>query len=46
MLEAAEKFSSTLVGFFQPKVLAGRRVMITAGPTFEAHRPGARPDQR
>ena len=24
-----------LIAFFQPKVLAGRRVLITAGPTFE-----------
>lgn len=35
MLEAAE-LHDAVVGFFQPKVLAGRRVMITAGPTFEA----------
>jgi phosphopantothenoylcysteine decarboxylase/phosphopantothenate--cysteine ligase len=35
MLEAAELFEA-VAGFFQPKVLAGRRVMITAGPTFEA----------
>jgi phosphopantothenoylcysteine decarboxylase/phosphopantothenate--cysteine ligase len=35
MLEAAE-ILETLAGFFQPKVLAGRRVMLTAGPTFEA----------
>jgi phosphopantothenoylcysteine decarboxylase / phosphopantothenate---cysteine ligase len=25
-----------VIAFFQPKVLAGRRVLITAGPTFEA----------
>ena len=25
-----------LVAFFQPKLLAGKRVLITAGPTFEA----------
>lgn len=25
-----------LVGFFRPKVLAGRKVVLTAGPTFEA----------
>ncbi len=35
MLEAAELFDA-VVGFFQPKVLAGRRVLLTAGPTFEA----------
>ncbi|MGA1328431.1 MAG: phosphopantothenoylcysteine decarboxylase, partial [Rubrivivax sp.] len=25
-----------VIAFFQPKVLAGRRVLVTAGPTFEA----------
>ena len=25
-----------MVAFFQPKLLAGKRVLITAGPTFEA----------
>jgi phosphopantothenoylcysteine decarboxylase / phosphopantothenate---cysteine ligase len=35
MLEAQEIFA-TLVAFFQPKLLAGRRVLLTAGPTFEA----------
>ena len=34
MLEAAELFDE-LVAFFQPKRLAGRRVLLTAGPTFE-----------
>lgn len=34
MLEPAE-IHEAVVGFFQPKVLAGRRVMLTAGPTFE-----------
>jgi phosphopantothenoylcysteine decarboxylase/phosphopantothenate--cysteine ligase len=34
MLEAQE-LCEALVAFFQPKVLAGRRVLITAGPTFE-----------
>lgn len=34
MLEPAELLAD-LVAFFQPKVLAGRRVLITAGPTFE-----------
>ncbi len=31
-----EEIHDALVGFFQPKVLAGRRVLMTAGPTFEA----------
>jgi len=35
MLEAAELLEE-LIASFQPKVLAGKRVMITAGPTFEA----------
>jgi len=35
MLEAQEIFAA-LVAFFQPKLLAGRRVLLTAGPTFEA----------
>jgi phosphopantothenoylcysteine decarboxylase / phosphopantothenate---cysteine ligase len=35
MLEAAE-LCDDLIAFFQPKLLAGRRVLITAGPTFEA----------
>ncbi|RZI66906.1 MAG: bifunctional phosphopantothenoylcysteine decarboxylase/phosphopantothenate--cysteine ligase CoaBC, partial [Variovorax sp.] len=35
MLEPHELLDD-LVAFFQPKVLAGRRVVITAGPTFEA----------
>ncbi len=35
MLEAVE-IHDALVGFFQPKVLAGRSVLLTAGPTFEA----------
>jgi phosphopantothenoylcysteine decarboxylase/phosphopantothenate--cysteine ligase len=35
MLEAAD-IEDAVVGFFQPKVLAGRRVLLTAGPTFEA----------
>ena len=35
MLEAVE-LCDALLGFFQPKVLAGKRVLITAGPTFEA----------
>ncbi len=34
MLEAAELFEE-LVAFFQPKLLAGRKVLISAGPTFE-----------
>jgi phosphopantothenoylcysteine decarboxylase/phosphopantothenate--cysteine ligase len=35
MLEAIE-LCEELVAFFQPKRLAGKRVLITAGPTFEA----------
>jgi phosphopantothenoylcysteine decarboxylase/phosphopantothenate--cysteine ligase len=34
MLEAHELLED-LVAFFQPKRLAGRRVLVTAGPTFE-----------
>jgi len=35
MLEPSE-LSEQLVAFFQPQVLRGKRVLITAGPTFEA----------
>ena len=35
MLEAAE-LCDALIAHFQPKWLAGRRVLVTAGPTFEA----------
>lgn len=35
MLEPAELLDY-LIGFFQPKLLTGKRVLITAGPTFEA----------
>ncbi len=35
MLEASE-LRDELIAFFQPKRLAGRSVLITAGPTFEA----------
>ncbi len=35
MLEATE-LRDELTAFFQPKLLVGRRVLITAGPTFEA----------
>jgi phosphopantothenoylcysteine decarboxylase / phosphopantothenate---cysteine ligase len=35
MLEPLELLDDT-IAFFQPKVLAGQRVLITAGPTFEA----------
>jgi phosphopantothenoylcysteine decarboxylase / phosphopantothenate---cysteine ligase len=35
MLEAEELFEHVL-SHFQPKLLAGRRVLMTAGPTFEA----------
>ena len=34
MLEPTELLAE-LIAFFQPKLLAGRRVLITAGPTFE-----------
>ena len=34
MLEPADLLLE-LVAFFQPKVLAGKRVLVTAGPTFE-----------
>ncbi len=34
MLEPAQLLAE-MVGFFQPKLLAGKRVMITAGPTVE-----------
>jgi phosphopantothenoylcysteine decarboxylase / phosphopantothenate---cysteine ligase len=35
MLEATE-LRDEVMAFFQPKVLAGKRVLVTAGPTFEA----------
>ena len=35
MLEP-EEIHDAVGGFFQPKALAGRRVLLTAGPTFEA----------
>ena len=35
MLEASE-LCEDLIGFFKPKLLAGKRILITAGPTFEA----------
>jgi phosphopantothenoylcysteine decarboxylase/phosphopantothenate--cysteine ligase len=35
MLEA-EELRDALIALFQPKVLAGRSVLVTAGPTFEA----------
>jgi phosphopantothenoylcysteine decarboxylase/phosphopantothenate--cysteine ligase len=34
MLEADELLAE-MIAFFQPKLLAGRRVLVTAGPTFE-----------
>lgn len=34
MLEPAELFDA-LMAFFQPKLLQGKRVVLTAGPTFE-----------
>jgi phosphopantothenoylcysteine decarboxylase/phosphopantothenate--cysteine ligase len=35
MLEPVELLED-LIAFFQPKLLAGKRVVVTAGPTFEA----------
>lgn len=35
MLEP-EELLERVISFFQPKVLAGRKVVLTAGPTFEA----------
>ena len=35
MLEPQEIVDS-LIAFFQPKILSGKRVLITAGPTYEA----------
>jgi len=35
MLEPEELFEH-VIAFFQPKLLAGRKVVMTAGPTFEA----------
>lgn len=35
MLEA-EQLKQAVEAFFQPKLLAGKRVLVTAGPTFEA----------
>ncbi|MFO1261814.1 MAG: bifunctional phosphopantothenoylcysteine decarboxylase/phosphopantothenate--cysteine ligase CoaBC [Rhodoferax sp.] len=35
MLEP-EELLADLIAFFQPKVLAGQQVLVTAGPTFEA----------
>ena len=35
MLEP-EELCEAVIGFFQPRLLAGRRVVMTAGPTFEA----------
>ena len=35
MLEAVE-LCDELIAFFQPKLLAGRKLLLTAGPTFEA----------
>ena len=35
MLEAVE-LCDELIAFFQPKLMAGRSVLVTAGPTFEA----------
>jgi phosphopantothenoylcysteine decarboxylase/phosphopantothenate--cysteine ligase len=32
----AEEICDALIAFFQPKLLAGKKVLMTAGPTFEA----------
>ena len=34
MIEPEDAFDA-IISFFQPKLLAGRRVLVTAGPTFE-----------
>jgi 3-polyprenyl-4-hydroxybenzoate decarboxylase len=44
MLEAAE-LCDEVIAALQPKALVGRRVLVTAGPTFEANRSGARHHQ-
>ena len=36
MLEPERTAAKKLIASFQPKLLAGKRVLITAGPTFEA----------
>ena len=33
---AGRAAATTLIAFFQPKLLAGKQVLVTAGPTFEA----------
>ena len=38
MLEPQELLAD-LISFFQPKLMAGKRVVVTAGPTFEAMDP-------
>ncbi len=35
MLEAVD-LRDELIAFFQPKILRGKRILVTAGPTFEA----------
>jgi phosphopantothenoylcysteine decarboxylase/phosphopantothenate--cysteine ligase len=32
---SSRRLCEAVIGFFQPKLLAGRRVVMTAGPTFE-----------
>ena len=44
MLEPGD-LCEAVIGFFQPKLLAGRRIVMTAGPTFESIDPGARHHQ-
>ncbi len=35
-MEEAEALLDRMTGFFAPRLLAGRRIVMTAGPTFEA----------
>ena len=35
-MQSPEMLYEHLVAFFQPKILAGKKILITAGPTFEA----------
>ena len=35
MIEA-EEIVAELIAFFQPKLLKGKKILLTAGPTFEA----------
>ena len=35
-MSEADEIVADLIAFFQPKVLAGKKLLLTAGPTFEA----------